>query len=578
MLTTQSQPSIADLIKHRQLSVVFQPIYNLATSAVLGYEALIRGPEDTELHSPLALFAAAEKNNQLPELELLCREKAIAAFAATESEELLFLNINSQVLRDHDVPQLKTLQWLNQFRVKPSQVVFEISELYPIPESSQIHQVLSSYRQAGVKIALDDVGTGYSGPRAWAEIEPEFIKIDRFFNSGIHTDKNKRKFLRAAARLASELGTHIICEGIEHIKELEQITSSEVSFGQGFLLNKPNKVLLNKPSIEIKSLGAYEKAHLENVKVGILLKEYRTVDNQTTAGQLAEIFYQNSELLSMPVVVDEKPVGLVWRSNLLEKFSTPFGRALHEAKPVTRHLADGTVIVDVDTPLNQVSNEILANQDERLPWHFIITKNERYLGIGSVRDLLGEITKRQILYASYANPLSMLPGNVPIDQQIENLLANNVNFYLAYFDLNNFKPYNDVYGYAKGDKVIQFVADILKTNVHKPNFIGHIGGDDFVALFLGDDWLQICNQITEQFDQDIAEYYDSEHIAQGGINAKDREGNARFYPLLGLAVGVVNPAVNANLSHHKVAELATEAKSKAKQFQHSFTYLLNKHC
>ena len=574
MLTTELPITLKDLLERQLLTVVFQPIYHLDNGKVLGYEALIRGPKNSKLHSPQSLFSEAEKQGLGVELELACRKKSIEVFATFGCNSLLFLNANPQIFVSHDGPNKLTRNWLREYNLSPKNVVLEISEIYPIPDSSLVNSTLAELRQSGIKIALDDVGSGYSGPRAWAELEPDFVKIDRFFISGVHRDKNKSKFLKAASTLASELGTTIICEGIEGANELQQIICAGIQYGQGFLLNKPAQILQLEPAIDVKPSDPVEPPPLGTGNVGILLKQCQTVDDKTTAGQLAEIFQNNPELLSMPVVIDGIAKGLIWRSNLLEKFSTPFSRALHEAKPATRHLAQGTVIVDVDTTLEKASEQITDNRDERLPWHFIISDKGRYLGVGSVRDLLTEITRRQTLFATYANPLSNLPGNVPINQKIDSFLSKKSNFHLALFDLHKFKPFNDVYGYDRGDIVITFLAELLKKYVKQPNFLGHISGNDFVALFVDGEWQGICEQVLTEFDSGIAQYYDQEHIVEGGIQAIDREGNNRFYPLISLAIGVINPDAHIKLSHHGVMELAKEATDKAKQFGHSFTYLL----
>lgn len=139
-------------------------------------------------------------------------------------------------------------------------------------------------------------------------------------------------------------------------------------------------------------------------------------------------------------------------------------------------------------------------------------------------------------------------------------------FHVAYFDLNHFKPYNDIYGYEQGDQIIKWLAQILQKQLFRHgHFIGHIGGDDFVAIFKDIDKEQTeeqCNKIIRDFEQDITRFYHQEHIDLGGIKALSRNGTPVFYPLLGLAIGVVQPDPSECLSHHDVALLASEAKKK----------------
>jgi GGDEF domain-containing protein len=196
---------------------------------------------------------------------------------------------------------------------------------------------------------------------------------------------------------------------------------------------------------------------------------------------------------------------------------------------------------------------------------FIITRNGEYFGLGKVRDLLRKITELQIRNARYSNPLTQLPGNVPIYEFIDSLLFARKPFQVAYCDLNNFKPYNDVYGYAKGDAVLQKLASILSAHVSfSDNFLGHIGGDDFIIVFQDNDWRKKLNTILTIFECEAPLFYDEKDRRSGGIWAHDRTGQPKFYSFLSLSIGVVMPDCLHCGSHHEVASLATEAKHEAK--------------
>jgi len=138
---------------------------------------------------------------------------------------------------------------------------------------------------------------------------------------------------------------------------------------------------------------------------------------------------------------------------------------------------------------------------------------------------------------------------------------------VCYFDLDNFKPYNDIYGYGKGDKVISATAKIICKHVNAEiDFVGHVGGDDFIALFASSDWLTRCNKILAEFTTLRPELYNKEHLAAGGITAADRHGKAMFYPFLSLSIGAVKlhdfDTINNEID---LAEVASRAKSAAKK-------------
>jgi GGDEF domain-containing protein len=209
----------------------------------------------------------------------------------------------------------------------------------------------------------------------------------------------------------------------------------------------------------------------------------------------------------------------------------------------------------------------------------IIVQDGCYLGLASVRDLLKRITELKIRNARHSNPLTLLPGNVPINQEIDSLLQRACDFHIAYFDLNHFKPFNDCYGYSRGDQVIRRLGGLLTAHADsESDFVGHIGGDDFVVLFRSRDWRARCARVISAFDQQVQSLYRASDLAAGGIWSQDRNGQAAFFPLLSLAVGVVHPDPYKCSSYHEIAELAADAKKQAKLQTGSALFLSSRRC
>jgi len=145
--------------------------------------------------------------------------------------------------------------------------------------------------------------------------------------------------------------------------------------------------------------------------------------------------------------------------------------------------------IDEDATVQEAGLIVSRSARRHIYDGFIVTRNGSYIGIGSAHDLMGMITEMQIQAARYANPLTQLPGNVPINEHIERLLERKVSFHACYFDIDHFKPFNDVFGYRRGDDIIALLAQTL-TEIINPlvDFCGHIGGDDFMVLFQSEDW------------------------------------------------------------------------------------------
>ena len=565
---------LKEIIENEELTTLFQPIVCIDTPRIYGYEALIRGPSDSPLHSPLQLFNAAVEHGLLTSLELVCRRVSILKFAQLKLPGRLFLNISPMVFLNSDHPEGKTLSYLKEASLSPDKVVIELSEKYPIDNTSLLSQALKHYRNMGLKIAVDDLGTGYAGLKLWSEVKPDYVKIDRYFINEIQNDPIKREFVRSIIGIGASINAHVIAEGVETEQEFNELNELGISMSQGYFFARPSALPETDipPCITKKQAAQRLISHFEK-KACSLFQKVNTADYLDSTGTIVDFFHKHPLVYSVPVLRDEKPVGLMIREHILELFSQPYGRSLNTKKPVTETMMSNPVIVDSDTNLEEIAKLLTTNDDEKLMTHFIITHKGKYLGIGSVRDLLRQLTQQQLQHASYANPLTLMPGNVPIYRHIDKLISKKIPFHIAYLDLNSFKPYNDVYGYSKGDEIIQLVANLLQTHCKHSDFIGHIGGDDFVAIFTREDWQDCCEDIIKRFDEQIPSYYKKEDIVQGGIQAKARNGEIQHWPLLGLAIGVAYPDLNLNPTHHDVAELASNAKKLAKSNQTSSLFI-----
>jgi diguanylate cyclase (GGDEF)-like protein len=181
--------------------------------------------------------------------------------------------------------------------------------------------------------------------------------------------------------------------------------------------------------------------------------------------------------------------------------------------------------------------------------------------------------------ARHANPLSGLPGNVPLSEHTREAIEQERDVTVCYFDLDNFKPYNDIYGYSKGDQVITLTAKTLTEHINTDiDFIGHVGGDDFIIVFESSDWHERCHAILKAFSALHAQFYNLRHLQQKGIHAVDRHGRETFYPLLSLSIGAIRLKDFSGIAAETdLAECASKAKSMAKQISGNSLYQLSQH-
>ncbi len=569
MTVTEQLSALDQILAHGDLHCLFQPILSLSERRLVGYEALTRGPSNGPLHSPLPLFSIARSSGRLSQLELLCRRKACARFRDLKLEGKLFLNVSPESLLEPTHQPGRTLQLLQTFGISPSDVVIELTEQTPIEDFSLLDTALHHYRAMGFSIALDDLGAGYSSLRLWSELRPDYVKIDRHFIEGIHLDAVKREFVGSILKMAHASRAQVIAEGIEIPEELAVLSEMGVDLVQGYLLGRPNETPPRDARAllpEVDSAGALlaeEQSDLEP-----LLLEQPAVRDSTPTSDVLEAFRAQANLNSLAVLDrNDQPVGIVHRHALSDALLKPFAPELYARKPISRLMSDDFLAVERGQSLQQVSRLLTSRARQRIEEDFIITLNGRYLGLGRVIDVLKLITEQKIRQARHANPLTLLPGNVPIQQCLARLLQQGREAVVCYVDIDSFKPFNDLYGYARGDEVLLCLAQCLGERVDPTrDFVGHIGGDDFMLVLGTQDWRERLNHLLEDFQGQCRRFYSREHLDAGCFVAHNRQGRREEYPLLSLSIGVVHVKSGAGqrLDASQLAGLASEAKRHAK--------------
>lgn len=179
-----------------------------------------------------------------------------------------------------------------------------------------------------------------------------------------------------------------------------------------------------------------------------------------------------------------------------------------------------------------------------------------------------------------ASPLTGLPGNRQIQQIINTNMKAKIPFAVIYSDLNNFKAYNDRYGFTAGDEVLNYTANVLTTAVQEAgdsqmDFVGHLGGDDFIIVTSPAHWEPICRLALELFDAEIYEFYDPEDYKRGGIEVEDRNGNIQLFPILSVALAVVIDEAGRFSHPGQIAQVAAEVKKQVK-YQSKSYYMVDR--
>ena len=576
-MPTNSGPRPLEAILQRNaLYPVFQPIIKLDDGAVYAHEALIRGPQDSALHSPDKLLLAASNEGLAYELESACVAATLSSWGRLKTAGRVFVNISAEALiKAFDSRGREgLLHWIQDFHVIPRMLVLEITEHERVENMDRLAEVVNEVRSAGLSLALDDFGDGRSSLRLWSQIKPEVVKIDKYFTRNISAHGDKLKTIQALQQIANIFGTALVAEGIETAEDLRVLRDVGIEYGQGYFLGRPEgsplqtlpeeprRVLAERQVAVLPELGRISQGgHLRSLS---LLKA-PTVTPDTNNDTLARIFLENPVLHAVAVLQGERPVGIINRVQFMNEYTKLYYREVWGRKPCVVHANSEPRLIEREHSVDELVG-ILTSQDQRyLSDGFIATENGRYVGLGTGDQLVRSVTETRIEAARHANPLTFLPGNIPITQHIERLLKKQACFVACYADLNHFKPYNDYYGYWRGDEMIRLLARIAMEQCDSQrDFLGHVGGDDFILLFQSTDWRERCERLVAEFAERASALFDDNARVAGGIEAEDRHGVRRFFPCTTLSIGAVVVDGQHFTRAEDVANLAAMAKHEAK--------------
>jgi len=295
-------------------------------------------------------------------------------------------------------------------------------------------------------------------------------------------------------------------------------------------------------------------------------------------------------------------------NELIENLKQSFRRELDEYKFTSVKTSDieialrnipALIIIDEDTAnanIVEFCKSIRSNEDNSITPIIVVSSNRDrehivevlktdveyfikkpideeyfYYTIKNIVDLLSK--NRRI------SPLTGLPGNVQIQAEMKKRLLNKEKFAILYFDLDNFKAYNDVYGFSNGDEIIKFTARTITKHIHQipnnDNFVGHIGGDDFVAIISPTDYEEVCKNIIAEFDKYTVDFYNEVDAERGFVEVANRRGIIEQFPLTSLSIAVLEVDSKIYKTTLEIGEIASQIKHKAKAVLGS-TYVINR--
>lgn len=578
-----SEAVMWEFIRDEAFDIRYQPVVDLSAGKVIGHEALMMPQRHTDLLNPLNAFQLARDLELDSELDLACVRKILREFTPLQASTKLFVNINCATLQnDESLLTLMSVLESTHEVIGRSQLVIELTEV-GLYDKSSIEHFIKFCRKWSIGIALDDFGVGHSNLEAWLEYSPEKIKIDRYFVDGIEKCPSKQQLLRGLRGMSDVLGTQLLAEGIETRQQLQVIQALGIGLGQGYLLGKPHHALINQlPADALSAYADKRKVVLaperRRQERSGLIKPLMTPEiplpDEATTKQAMELFANSAGRESVVLVDDHnRPKAVLSRSNFMNEMALPFRREVFGPKPVMQFANTSPVVLDENATLTELT-QILAQADQRyLNDGLVITSSGAYAGTCTAHQLIRLVAENRIEAARHANPLTMLPGNMPINQHLERMLSGYHPFVLAYADINHFKPFNDRFGFWRGDDALLKTASLIKENVDPlHDFVGHVGGDDFVIVMQVADWQKRLQDIVDKANSAYRLFYSDEDQLAGGIEAEDRFGVKRFFPLITLTFGVITVHSGCRASIDRITQAVAEQKKRAKDLGLSIAF------
>ena len=564
------------LIDKERLTPYIHPIYDLYTGSLFGYELLIR-TLDVQI-PPSILFEKARHLGLSWELETACRKAALAKITELdrEGENLFyFINVSPDIFSHPMFTTGFTMRTLHEMGLDHNRIVLEITETVSAGDYVRFEEIIRYYIEQGFHIALDDFGSGHSGLMTLVASTPHFMKIDRKLIEGIHRNSYKQNLVRMFGVFASNVGSNVLAEGVETVDELRTAFRLGARYVQGFIFGKPTEdpQTLDPEIREVMNdlLGEYNRRSF-SVDLGIhkLVVRPDTFPTTTvTCGELDTIF-RMSPGMEHVVVVDEedKPVGLLTQHRFKSVLGGRYGFAVFQKKYIDGIVGPEMLVANEHTDLRILSKLAMARDQHTIYDPVVIVDDQgRLVGTITMKQLISKAFDMEIKVATSANPLTQLPGNVVINVWLEEVLLKPP-YSVIYIDLDNFKEYNDAYGFSAGDDMIKLLADVLSDKIQEMESttrLGHIGGDDFIIICEDLVTPGVLQNLCETFDSRKEVLFSAEDLSNGYYLAVDRKGRRDKVNLVTLSLSVIS-SMNFDRPPHpgQLGQAVAHLKKKVK--------------
>ncbi|AOU97932.1 hypothetical protein BI364_08105 [Acidihalobacter yilgarnensis] len=547
-------PWIARDLEH-YVSSDIQPIVDLNQSGrIFAYEALCR----VSLESGLRLgggeaIAIARRAGRLIEFDLACQASALTVKHRLLPEGMpVFINAMPNSLMRSDFATHPSFKLMQDLEVLPHEVVIEVVESEQVDDPEALAAACDQLKGMGFRIALDDIGSGYSGLSLLAALRPDFVKIDRALVHGAHNSRMRIGVLEALISMAQRLGCVTIAEGLEDIEDVELCRDLGVGFAQGYFFAHPTPGLADASKFPVFSQTRNRQMR-SLIRLGDFLSPGETLSMGASMADAHQLFLRDTALEYLIVLDQGRPLGYLTRKVLNAPGWGPLGRYIQGLEQVL------SARVNVHSLLRRLYDVGGRAQ----PW-VVVDDAGRYMGTLVLLGVLDHLLN--VGLPPSVHPLSGLPTGPVLRSLIEQRIAGGETLQMVYLDLDHFKAFNDRYGFVRGDAMIKVLAEILRKGFDglPEAELGHIGGDDFLLVAPAHTpGLQArIGWLIDRFHELAPHLYDESDLDLGYFSTQ----NGQYYPVATLSVVVVNgqtrPMTDSVMASTRAAQLKRAAKDR----------------
>lgn len=535
---------LVELLEAERFTSYFQPIVSIQdTSQIYGYEALLRGlDQQGNVVPPGPMFELAAEAGLLPQIDRLARLKTIDQARQHHIQKRIFINFTPTALYDPVSCLRSTVEAIDRAGIAHDQIVFEVVESDNPQDLAHLKSVLQYYRDAGFRVALDDLGSGYSGLNLLHQLRPDFIKLDMELIRNVHHDLYKASITEKLLEIAHALNIQTVAEGIECIEELNWLRDRGATFAQGYLIARPDPTpVTDLPNLTVRGAISPQPAPLEQrvqhqseserivAAITQRIRQSLELDDilQTTATEVRQLFQ-----VDRVVIYRFEPdwSGVVAVESLADGFMSILGmqvmdtcfqstHATYYQQGNTRAIEDiqagglAPCHVELLQSLQIRANLVVPILQQEQLWGLLIahqcstTRRWQQSEINLFNQLAGQAAiaiKQSELYhqlqqanqelqrLASSDGLTHVANRRCFDHALntewQRLAREQTPLSLILCDVDYFKLYNDTYGHLAGDDALRHVANAISQTINHPaDIVARYGGEEFAILLTNTD-------------------------------------------------------------------------------------------